>query len=71
MQNVLWLQAGHDWLEEGWMEIPPHVAAVAHGPIGHDMNLLRAGAVTFTALSHDHMAMEESCTDPQARANLQ
>ena len=68
VQNVLRLQEDHDWLEEDWMEIPPHIAAVAHGHIGHDLDLLRAGAATFTALSHDHMAMEESCIYPQARA---
>lgn len=70
VQNVLRLQEDHDWLEENWMEISPHIAAVAHGHIGYDLDLLRAGAATFTALSHDHMALEESCIYPQARTLL-
>jgi len=70
VHNVLRLQQDHDWLEEDWMELAPHIAAVANGHIGYDLDLLRDGAATFTALSHDHMALEESCIYPQARAQL-
>ena len=70
VQNVLRLQQDHDWLEEDWRELSPHIAAVANGQIGYDLDLLRDGAATFTALSHDHMALEESCIYPQARAQL-
>ena len=67
---MLRLQQDHDWLEEDWRELSPHIAAVANGQIGYDLDLLRDGAATFTALSHDHMALEESCIYPQARAQL-
>ena len=67
---MLRLQQDHDWLEEDWMELAPHIAAVANGQLGYDLDLLREGAATFTALSHDHIALEESCIYPQARAQL-
>lgn len=70
VQNVLRLRQDHDWLGEDWRELAPHIAAVANGHIGYDLALLRDGAATFTALSHDHMALEESCIFPQARAQL-
>lgn len=70
VQHVLRLQEDHHWLEKDWMELAPQIAAVANGQIGYDLDLMREGAVTFTALSHDHMALEESCIYPQARAQL-
>ena len=69
VHNLFRLQQDLDWLEEDWMELAPHIAAVANGHIGYDLDLLRDGAATFTVLSHDHMALEESCIYPQARAS--
>ena len=70
VQAVLRLQQDHDWLEEDWMELSPHVDAVACGQSWYDLDVLREGVEIFTALSHDHMALEESCIYPQARARL-
>ena len=70
VQAVLRLQQDHDWLEEDWMELSPHIEAVAGGQIGYDLDVLREGAAVFTALSHDHIALEELVIYPQARARL-
>jgi hemerythrin-like domain-containing protein len=70
VQAVLRLQQDHSWLEEDWMELAPHLDAVASGQSWYDLDLLREGAAVFTALSHDHIALEESIIYPQARARL-
>lgn len=70
VQTVLRLQQDHDWLEEDWMELSPHLDAVAGGQTWYDLDVLREGAEVFTALLHDHMALEESIVYPQARARL-
>jgi len=70
VQAVLRLQQDHDWLEEDWMELEPHLDALACGQGWYDVDLLRAGAEVFIALSHDHIALEEALIYPQARARL-
>jgi hemerythrin-like domain-containing protein len=67
---VVRLQTDHDWLEEDWMDLSPHLEAVAGGRAGYSLDLLSDGAAAFTALLHDHIALEESCIYPQARARL-
>jgi hemerythrin-like domain-containing protein len=69
-QAVLRLQTDHDWLEEDWMELSPHLAAIAAGQGWYDLHFLREGAAVFTALLHDHIALEESLIYPKARAAL-
>lgn len=68
-QAVLRLQQDHDWLEEDWLEIGPHVAAVAAGQSWYDTALLREGAAVFSSLSIEHMALEESLIYPEARTH--
>ncbi|MEO8311075.1 MAG: hemerythrin domain-containing protein [Caldimonas sp.] len=70
VQAVLRLQQDHDWLEEDWMEISPHLDAVACGQSWYDVDVLREGVAIFAALSRDHIALEESLLYPQARARL-
>ena len=70
VQAVLRLQQDHGWLEEDWMEISPHLDAVACGNSWYDLDLLQEATEVFIALSHDHIALEESCIYPQARARL-
>lgn len=70
VQAVLRLRQDHGWLEQDWMELLPQLDAVAHGYVGFNLDELRQGAAVFTALSHDHIALEESCIYPQARARL-
>lgn len=70
VQAIRRLQQDHGWLEEDWMELAPHLAAVASGQGWYDLDLLREGANVFIALSYDHIALEESLIYPQARALL-
>jgi len=70
VRSVLKLQTDHDWLEEDWMEIAPQIDAVACGQNWYDIDILREGAEIFIALSHDHIALEESCIYPEARVRL-
>jgi hemerythrin-like domain-containing protein len=70
VQAVRRLQQDHGWLEEDWMEISPHLEALARGHAGYDVDVLREAATVFTALSHEHIALEESIIYPQARAHV-
>jgi len=70
VQAVLRLQQDHDWLEEDWMELSPHLDAVASGQNWYDLDVLRESAAVFTALSHDHMTLEETLIYPQVRARM-
>lgn len=70
VQAVRRLQQDHGWLEEDWMELAPHLAAVASGQGWYDVDRLREGTNVFMALSRDHIALEESLIYPQARQLL-
>jgi hemerythrin-like domain-containing protein len=70
IEAVLRLQQDHDWLEEDWMTLSPHIDAVACGMSGYDPDVLREAAEIFGALSHDHIALEEGVIYPQARERL-
>jgi hemerythrin-like domain-containing protein len=70
VQAILRLQQDHNWLEEDWMEIAPHLAAVASGQSWYDLDFLREGAAVFSALLLDHIALEESCIYPKARQGM-
>jgi iron-sulfur cluster repair protein YtfE (RIC family) len=70
VQAVLRLQQDHGWLEEDWRELSPLLAGLAAGQTWVDVESLRRGVEIFTALSHDHMALEESLIYPQARAHV-
>ena len=52
------------------MELSPHLDAIAGGQSWYDVDLLREGTEVFTALSRDHIALEEACIYPEARARL-
>ena len=66
-QHVLRLQQDHGWLEEDWLELEPQLQAVAHGYSWYDLTTLRYGAGVFSALYHEHIALEESMVYPEAR----
>ena len=68
VQAVRRLQQDHGWLEEDWLFLSAQLDAIANGLIGYDLGLLREGAKVFTALSHEHIALEEAFIYPQARA---
>jgi hemerythrin-like domain-containing protein len=69
-QTVMRLQQDHRWLHIDWMELAPQLEAIAAGQTGYDIEALAEGAQVFIALSHDHIALEESCIYPQARVRL-
>jgi iron-sulfur cluster repair protein YtfE (RIC family) len=70
VQVVLRLQQDHGWIEEDWMVLSAPIGAIANGHGGCDLDALREGAAVFTALAHDHIALEESIVYPQARARV-
>lgn len=70
VHTVQRLQQDHGWLEEDWRELAPLLDAVACGLAWVDTENLRNGVEIFVALSHDHMALEESVVYPRARARV-
>lgn len=68
VQAVQRLRQDHGWLEADWRELAPMLDAVASGQGWVDLDALRRGIEVFAALSHDHMALEESLVYPQVRA---
>ena len=65
--HVQRLQQDHGWLEEDWLEIGPHLRAVAEGYNWYDLDFLRQGLPIFVDLYRDHIALEESIIYPEAR----
>ena len=70
IQHVRRLQQDHGWLEEDWNELSLQLSAVADGYSWYDIVALRGGVEVFTALYHDHIALEESLIYPEARRAL-
>ncbi|OYV00140.1 MAG: hemerythrin [Burkholderiales bacterium PBB5] len=70
VQHVLRLQQDHGWLEEDWLELAPQLHAVAEGYSWYELDTLRHGVGVFTALYHEHIALEESLIYPEARRQL-
>jgi hemerythrin-like domain-containing protein len=69
-QAILRLQQDHGWLEEDWLEIEPQLDAVAAGMGWYELQTLKEGVTVFSALSLDHIALEESLVYPQAKAKM-
>jgi hemerythrin-like domain-containing protein len=67
VQHVQRLQQDHGWLEEDWIELSPHLQAVAQGYNGYDLDLLRAAIPVFTELYREHIALEETIVYPASR----
>ena len=70
VQAVLGLQQDHRWLGVDWAELSPALDAVASGQSCPDLDTLHEGVEIFSALYHAHIALEESCIYPEARARL-
>jgi hemerythrin-like domain-containing protein len=71
VQHVRRLQQDHGWLEEDWRELQPQIEAIAGGYNWYDMAMLRGALPVFTALYHDHIALEESLVYPAAKRQRQ
>ena len=67
LAHVQRLQQDHHWFEEDWLEIEPHLQAVARGWRDEHLAFLRDALPEFTALQHEHIALEESLIYPEAR----
>ena len=67
LAHVRQLQQDHNWLEEDWLELEPHLQAVASGFDGQHVDFLRTALPEFTELHHHHIALEEQVIYPEAR----
>lgn len=67
VQHVQRLQQDHGWLEEDWLELAPQIEAIAKGYSWYDIDSLRHALPVFTALYHEHIALEESLIYPEAK----
>ncbi len=67
LAQVRRLQQDHNWLEEDWLELEPHLQAVAQGYCSNHAAFLSAALPEFTALYHEHIAVEELMIYPEAR----
>lgn len=67
LAHVRRLQQDHMWLEEDWLELEPHLQAVARGYVGDHPDFLRATLPEFAAICRDHIALEETMIYPEAR----
>lgn len=71
VQHVHRLQQDHGWLEEDWRELAPQIEAIADGFNWYDLTMLRHALPVFTALYHEHIAVEENVVYPAARRQRQ
>ncbi len=67
LAHVRRLQQDHMWLEEDWLELEPHLQAVALGYVGEHPEFLRATLPEFAATCREHIALEETLVYPEAR----
>lgn len=67
VEHIRHLQMDHGWLEEDWKQMELQLGAVSNGYSWFDLDELRSGAEVFTALYHDHIALEESLIYPEAK----
>ncbi len=70
VRQVRRLQQDHEWLEEDWQRLLPQVQAIAQGG-SFDLAHLRDALPAFTALTQEHIALEELLIYPAARRRLQ
>ena len=64
------LHEDHDRIEEAWMELEPHVQAIATGFGTWDMDVLRQGVPLLAALQREHIEAEELLIYPELRSRL-
>ena len=67
LAHVRRLQQDHNWIEEDWLELEPHLQAVAQGWRDDHVDFLRQALPEFAALQHEHIALEESLIYPEAK----
>jgi hemerythrin-like domain-containing protein len=67
VQHVRRLQQDHGWLDEDWRELAPQIEAIAKGYNWYDLAILQHALPVFTALYHEHIALEETVVYPEAK----
>jgi hemerythrin-like domain-containing protein len=67
VRHVQRLQHDHARLEEHWLDLAPHLQAVANGQSWYDIVVLRADVSAFTELYRDHIALEKAIVYPASR----
>lgn len=70
VQQILRLQEDHGWIESDWLELAPQFESIAAGYHWHNPEQLALAVPVFSALYHDHIALEESLIYPQAKARM-
>ncbi len=68
--HVARLQQDHMWLEEDWLELEPHLLAIASGYIGDHRDFLRHALPEFATIYREHIALEEALIYPEARRRM-
>lgn len=64
------LRQDHGWIEQNWLEMGPHLSAVASGNHWIEPALVRDMVHVFTQLCLDHLMLEESLAYPKAREHI-
>ena len=67
VQHVQRLRQDHGWIEEDWRELAPQIDAIANGYDWYDLAVLQAAVPIFSALCHEHIALEECVVYPAAK----
>jgi hemerythrin-like domain-containing protein len=68
-QDVRRLQQDHRRIERDWHPLHARLESISTASAA-DIDVLGADARAFTELLHDHIALEEVCIYPEARARL-
>lgn len=67
LQHVRRLQQDHMWLEEDWLELEPHLQAIARGYTESHRDFLRDALPEFAAIYREHIALEETVVYPEVQ----
>jgi hemerythrin-like domain-containing protein len=67
VQHVRRLQQDHGWLEEDWLQLSPHIEAIASGYNWYDLEMLRKAVPVFWELYREHIVLEEAIVYPAAK----
>jgi hemerythrin-like domain-containing protein len=67
LAHVRRLQQDHNWIEEDWLELEPHLQALAKGWQQEHAAFLLQALPEFTELVQAHITLEETVIYPEAR----
>jgi hemerythrin-like domain-containing protein len=67
LAHVRRLQQDHNWIEEDWLELEPHLQALSQGWQREHAAFLLQALPEFTELVQAHITLEETVIYPEAR----